>query len=151
MRRLLSSHHSYFAPCAAFSTFWAESPFAQKVGVFGDYLGKVLPPHSPELQPAEHLWLLTQYVADQPPYREHRGAGGGATGALCGSPTPVRAHPLYHALPLVAAAPQETTGTQEKLLSCTDTRSFGPRSRHAHSRSTSSAPFCSCLHGRGGE
>ena len=49
-------------------------------------------------------------------FTEHRGARRGATRPLRRAPTPARAHSLHDAVPLVAAPPQTTTGTQTKLI-----------------------------------
>ena len=59
--------------------------------------------HSPELQPSERLWPLSdEGVAKTATSRGDRGVGGGARRALRRSVRPARAHPLIHPLPLVA-------------------------------------------------
>jgi hypothetical protein len=58
---------------------WHDSP---KVRVPEHVHLLFLPPHSPELRPAEHLWPVDQHRVGQPALRQHRGAGGCPGGAL---------------------------------------------------------------------
>lgn len=70
-----------------------------------------LPPYSPELQPAEHLWPLTNTVLANRHFasiEELEDAQAERCVALQGRPDLIRSATLCHALPLVAAADQET-------------------------------------------
>jgi len=70
-----------------------------------------LPPHTPELQPAEHLRVSVaadEHRIGQSALRQHQGAGGCPSWALRRPARPPRPHPLHDAPPLVAAADQET-------------------------------------------
>jgi hypothetical protein len=67
----------------------------------GIHLG-FLPSHSPELQPSERLWALSDEAVANRALREDRADGGGAGEALRGPRRPTRGHPLIHPLPLVA-------------------------------------------------
>ena len=76
-----------------------------------------LPSHSPELQPSERLWPLSdEGVAKTATSRGDRGVGGGARRALRRSVRPARAHPLVHPLPLVAEGRMRSESIQADLV-----------------------------------
>src|SRR5260221_8420347 len=58
-----------------------------------------------------------RYGAHQPPFRHHRRPGGRASRAVRRPAGPTRSGPLSHLVPVVATAHQETTRTQEELVS----------------------------------
>ena len=76
-----------------------------------------LPSHSPELQPSERLWPLSDEGVAKPSLRGDRGTGGGDRGALRGSGGPTRGHPLVHPLPLVAECRLRSVSIQADLVS----------------------------------
>jgi DDE superfamily endonuclease len=63
---------------------------------------ELLPSHSPELQPSERLWPLSDEAVANRYYRAYRGSGRGAGGALRGVGGAARGHSLVYPLPLVA-------------------------------------------------
>jgi transposase len=74
-----------------------------------------LPPYSPELQPAEHLWPLTNSVLVNRHFATIDELED-AQAALCGVAGTARSHPLDRVVPLVAPADQETTGPETKVV-----------------------------------
>jgi transposase len=94
---------------------WHDSP---KVRVPEHVHLLFLPPHSPELQPAEHLWALVatdEHHVGQPALRQHRGAGGRPGGALRRAAGAAGPRPLSDPLPLVAPTHQEATRSSPGL------------------------------------
>jgi hypothetical protein len=74
-----------------------------------------LPSHSPELQPSERLWPLSNEGV-QPPLRADRGPGGGARGALRGFRQPAGGHLLAYPLPLVGRSCMKSKPIYPDLL-----------------------------------
>jgi hypothetical protein len=64
----------------------------------------LLPPHSPELQPAEHLWPLTNTVLANQHFANTLGAGGRPSGPMHRATRPPRSHPPGDVVLLVAEA-----------------------------------------------
>jgi len=78
-----------------------------------------LPPYSPELQPAEHLWRLTNTVLVNRHFasiEDLEDAQAAHSVALQARRDLVRSTTLFHCWPLLAAAPQKTTSTEVKLV-----------------------------------
>lgn len=78
-----------------------------------------LPAYSPELQPAEHLWPLTNTVLANRHFasiEELGGAGGRSSGAVRRAAGPSGPHPLYHAV-FVVAAPHQATARAKTAMS----------------------------------
>jgi hypothetical protein len=63
-----------------------------------------LPAYSPELQPAEHLWPLTNTVLANHHFASIDQFERRASRALCRPASPPRTHPLGYTVPLVAEA-----------------------------------------------
>ena len=71
-----------------------------------------LPAYSPELQPAEHLWPLTNTTLANRRCATTLGPRRGPGGALCGPPRAPSPYSLHDAVPVVAAVHQEMTRTE---------------------------------------
>ena len=82
-----------------------------------------LPSHSPELQPSERLWPLSDEGVANRYYRAHGGPGGGAGGALRGLARSAGGHPLVYPLPLVAGGGIGSNAVQTDLV-------LSPRHKH---------------------
>ena len=63
-----------------------------------------LPPHSPELQPAEHLWPLTNTVLVNRHFATIEELEDAQAERCVALQAPPRPHPLHDPVPLVAAA-----------------------------------------------
>jgi DDE superfamily endonuclease len=75
-----------------------------------------LPSHSPELQPSERLWPLSNEGVGEPTLRADRGAGRGARKAMRGVGRAARGHPLAYPLPLVAECWVRSESIQADLV-----------------------------------
>src|SRR5262249_56987112 len=73
-----------------------------KLGVPAHVPRLCLPPYSPELQPAEHRWPLTNGALVHQHFASTLGAGRGSTGPLRHPAAPARPPSLDDVLPLVA-------------------------------------------------
>ncbi len=111
---------------------WHESP---KVRVPEHVHLLFLPPHSLELQPAEHLWPLTNTVLVNRHFANTLGAGGRSGGAVRRVARLARSHPLDDPVLLVAAAPSsaprsEAIVTRERNRELSPTPTPDPAAQH---------------------